>query len=315
MQPVFQHGAPASTQNPYYDQNGYPVSQSTPAPQWPQAAPMSSIPPAPQHPTGAHAMSHASQSGGQSMGLAAPEGPPVTASQLRSPGTGLWTGIAWTGLVIFTLGTLGAALGLLALAAFTDWILRRRLRMQIVGSCLRVTPEQLPEVYYSAQIIAHRLGLAEMPEIYILETNTIGSIAARIGGRKMVIVTDDAVDACMRSGDIRTLNFLLAREFAHVALGHRGLIRNAMRLGLPPLSRHDELSADAVAAAIVGQPDIAANALITMLTGPQLLPYVNKHALMQQAYEVAGSKAAKKAEQPMREPLLMRRIARLYQGG
>lgn len=325
--PPHPYAQPAPANGPY-DQ-GYPVSQTVPrSDHAPSIPPMPSPAMLPSHATG-YPSSHppdamplssrgypsVAPSAAGAMGLPRADGPPVAAAQHRAAGTGLWSGLAYGVLALLTLVTLGATLALLGLAAVSEWFLRRRIRMQIVGSCLRVSAEQLPELYHSAAVMAQRLGLAQLPEIYILETSSMSAIAARLGGRNMVIVTDDAVDACMRSGDIRTLNFIVARELAHHALGHTGLIRNAMKMALPPLSRLDELSADAVATAIVGQPEVAANALITMLTGPQLLPFVNRHALMQQAFEVATAKAAKKAEQPMRQPLLMRRIARIYQPG
>ena len=59
--------------------------------------------------------------------------------------------------------------------------------------------------------------------------------------------------------------------------------------------------------------DIAASALIILLTGPQLLPFVNREAVIRQAQEVAADRATKKAERQMHHPLLMRRLAEIYQ--
>lgn len=286
--------------SPHYQQQAYPQSQQYP--QHPQ-------------PLAVMAGQQVAQSGfvrAQQMGLLPPQGGPVDPRTLLARGNKLWLTLGYGMLVVVTLFTVGATLGLLAIAALGDWLFRRRLRAKILGSCLRIDRDQLPEIHHAASVIAQRLGMPQLPEIYVLETNTINAITARIGGRKMVFLTDDAVDACLRSGDLRSLNFMLAHELAHVSLGHAGLIRSYLRLILPPLSRVDELSADAVAKAIVMDREIAASALIILLTGPQLLPFVNREAVLRQAQEVAADKATKKAEQSMHHPLLMRRLAHVY---
>ena len=74
----------------------------------------------------------------------------------------------------------------------------------------------------------------------------------------------------------------------------------------PREQRHRAIANDA------SRREIAASALIILLTGPQLLPFVNREAVLRQAQEVAADKAAKKAEQSMHHPLLMRRLAHVY---
>jgi Zn-dependent protease with chaperone function len=154
------------------------------------------------------------------------------------------------------------------------------------------------------------MGLKAAPAIYIFEGNTINAIAARVAGRKVIILQDDLVDACLRSGDARTMGFVLGHEMAHHALGHTGLIRASLRLSLKKLSRLDEFSCDSVANALVHDSRVSATAIALLVTGPQLMPYLNLDALMKQAQEVSMEKAAKKAERKLTHPLLLRRLAR-----
>jgi len=250
------------------------------------------------------------------LGLTMPMGPQLGPSQYVANGTTLHSVIAYgVGAVatLFTVvSTLGLALFAFALAPVLEWLFRRQIYARILGSSVRVSTNQLPEIHQAATVIAQRLGLKHLPEVFILESNSINAVATRIAGRKLVILTDDMVDACLRSGDVETLNFILAHELAHHALGHTGFIRNYLSQVYPPLARVDELSADRLATAVIGHPDSAANALITLVSGPQLLRYVNRQAIVEQAFELARNKTAKRAERPLRHPLLLRRIAHVY---
>lgn len=73
----------------------------------------------------------------------------------------------------------------------------------------------------------------------------------------------------------------------------------------------DELSADRVALALVEDREIAYDGLVLLTVGPQLFPYVNRNALMQQVLEVGQDKLSKKSEQGLTCPLTLRRIFEL----
>jgi hypothetical protein len=51
--------------------------------------------------------------------------------------------------------------------------------------------------------------------------------------------------------------------------------------------------------------------LLVLLTGPQLVPFVNREAVLRQAAEVATDKNSVKAERNLSHPLLLRRIQRM----
>jgi Zn-dependent protease with chaperone function len=129
--------------------------------------------------------------------------------------------------------------------------------------------------------------------------------------RDALIANDDVVWGAIDHGIPDALRFILAHELAHHALGHTGTLRTAMRTTLLPLSRLDELSADAVALQLVGSRDAALEGLTLLTVGPQLYKYVNLAELRQQAKRVAGDKQTKKAGRQLSHPLLLRRLARI----
>ena len=208
---------------------------------------------------------------------------------------------------IFSYGILWIALLFTPLA---DLLNRKKKIALLRGSAIEVGPHQFPEIYECAVTQAQRLGMSVPPSIFIVEGNLINAAAMRIGGRKVIMLIDDVVDACLRSGDPQTLAFILGHEMAHHALGHTGLIRATLAKYNKKLARLDEFSCDAVANQLVGNPAISARALTTLLTGPQLLKFVNLNQLFTQAGEIVSDNNSVKAERQLTHPLLLRRIQR-----
>lgn len=239
-------------------------------------------------------------------------GAAVDAKSFIEPKTGLAVAVGYTLLVIFGLVALATIYlaALIVIGLIVDFFRRKKALAALKGSAIEINSYQFPEIHQAAQAISQRLGLAEVPAIYLVEGNTINAAAARIAGKQVVVLIDDTVDACLRSGDARTLNFILAHELAHHALGHTGLCRSQVSRMFKWLSRLDEFSCDAVANEIVGDRNTSAQALVVLLAGPQMLPYLNLNQLVEQAREVDRDKNSKKAEKTMTHPLLLRRMLR-----
>ncbi len=237
-------------------------------------------------------------------------GPEVDPKAFVEPKTGMAETLGWIVLiflilifvVIFYLGIL-VLIGLLV-----EYYRRQKALAHLKGSAIEINEVQFPEIHTCAQTIAQRLGLKEMPAIYLVEGNTINAAAMRLAGRRVVVLLDDMVYACLNSGEPRTLSFIIGHELAHHALGHTSYFRSQMRVIVKWLSRLDEFSCDAIANQIVGDPAVSAKALIVMLAGPQMLPYVNFKQLVEQARQVEADKKSKKAEKQLTHPLLLRRL-------
>jgi Zn-dependent protease with chaperone function len=177
------------------------------------------------------------------------------------------------------------------------------------GTAIKVGKKQFPEIFQTTDEIAEAMGI-ETPEIYILENNTQNALAAKIGSKKYVVLFDDIVFGMQMINRPDALRWLLAHELAHHALGHTSLIRSQLRTTMGSLSRLDELSCDAVAAAVVGKK-AGYDALKLLTVGPQLFPQISDVALDRQAIEVEEEKRTVKAERSSTHPLLLRRIARM----
>jgi len=244
---------------------------------------------------------------------------PVDAKQYIAPGTGFHTFVGWALLLIFgplilvalTAVTYGVFLVALIIAGLTYFVRTAKMKAKLRGSALQVNAQQFPEIYRSAQAMSDRLGLAECPEIYIMEDNHQNAFALKHGSKRYIILIDDIIYGATATGNARTLDFILGHELAHHALGHTALFRSFIRSKYLPLSRCDELSCDAVAHALVGDKRIARDALSLLLVGPYLFANINKEALDQQAREVMEDKYTKKVERKLSHPLLVHRYSRI----
>lgn len=254
----------------------------------------------------------------QKFKIAAPNGEAVDPKQCAEPGTGglVFLGhlLLWSLVLILSVASGGILLLVLLFAPLVDAFNRRKAEAALRGSALQIGPDQFGELYESAKVIAQRLGLKTVPDIFLLEDNTINAAAGKVGSRSVIVLVDDTVNACILTGNLQSLNFILAHEMAHHAFGHTGMIRGYLSQMLKSLSRKDEFSCDRVASEIVNDSEAAVDALCILLAGPQLYPYLERDALIQQAAQVEKNKHTMKAERTLTHPLLLRRIYRALGG-
>ncbi|HXI73139.1 MAG TPA: M48 family metallopeptidase [Verrucomicrobiae bacterium] len=243
-----------------------------------------------------------------------PNGASINPKEYIEPGTDISVVLGFllfgVGLLIGIVATTGILLLVFVIAWVAYYFNRKRAIAALKGSAVEVSEVQLPEIHECAVTIAGRLGMSSPPKVYILEANTINAAAVKLAGKKVLVLQDDMVDACLRSGNARTLTFIIGHEMAHHALGHTGILRSNLTKAFKKLSRLDEFSCDAVANALVADPKISARAIALLTVGPQLMSYVNFGSLMQQAQEVDLDKHSKKAERHLTHPLLLRRLSR-----
>ncbi|HLL53094.1 MAG TPA: M48 family metallopeptidase [Myxococcaceae bacterium] len=236
----------------------------------------------------------------------------VRARDHVASGTSLYTMLGYFIVAVVTLvtalTTMGGSLLFIGIGAIVAWFQARKVRALIRGSGIQVSADQLPELHAMVVSFAERLGMANVPEMYIVEESVQNGFAVKVGKKDIILLTDDMVWGALASRDPRALGFVVGHELAHVALGHTGSIRSTIRAMFRPLARADEFSADNVATRLVGDPQIAVQGLTLLTVGPQLLRYVNERALLAQVEEVCATGLSKKAERNLTHPLLLRRI-------
>ncbi len=240
---------------------------------------------------------------------------PVEAKEYVAKGTGFHVFLGFFGLIfgflILTLATSGIALlGLLILLLFSYWQ-SKKAHAILHGSGLRLSESQMPTIYASVVNQSKRLGMKEVPEVYIIEDNSQNAFALKHGNKSHVVLVDDLVYGALMTKKPKVIDFIIGHELAHHALGHTNTLRGMIRNYFRPLSRLDEFSCDAVAHALVDDPEVTKDALMMMLVGPHLTKLVNHESFEHQVQEVAKNRYSRKGERILSHPLLLRRYARI----
>lgn len=240
---------------------------------------------------------------------------PVQAKQLVSQGTTFHQIVAFFlflgAAIVLTLSTWGVGPLVILIAG---WFMARRIRVQILGNGVRVGADQFPEIHRCTQDFARRLGMKKVPEVYIVEGSALNAMALKVGKGSYVVLVDDIVHGALMAGETKALSFIIGHELAHHALGHTGSLGLYMSSLWKPLSRCNEMTCDAVAAALVEDREVCARGLGMILVGPQLIRNLSWKALDRQASELLSNRLWKPSERSMTHPHLLRRYAALRQG-
>ncbi len=167
---------------------------------------------------------------------------------------------------------------------------------------LRLSKEQLPELYNLLPPICLKLGIQE-PEFYI-EMNPYPS-SYTYGDTKAFLTISSGLVECMSEDELKAV---IAHECGHIACHHvlyhtmaefilrgidnfigLGLISLPLKLALSGWQRMSELSADRAAAIYMGGSEIVEDTMIRLSAGSKsYIKGINKDLYMQQAkdYEV-----------------------------
>ena len=121
--------------------------------------------------------------------------------------------------LLLIVGTLGLGLLYVGLFAFVALVAQSAFISHLRGTGVRVSREQLPELHEQVQRCCRALGIADPPEVYVLNANGIlNALAARFLRRHYVVLYGDVVDKLReRPG---ALAFYIGHELGHIARGH-----------------------------------------------------------------------------------------------
>jgi len=181
------------------------------------------------------------------------------------------------------------------------------------GSAILVSPRQLPLLHSLAVAHAQKLGMAKIPNVYVVESGgLLNAFATRFLGRDFVIVHSDVLDLALQQGEA-AVGFVVAHELGHVWRGHlkyRWLTlpgRFVPYLG-SAYSRACEYTCDQVGAFC--QPDGAINGLLALAAGKLLYPHIDPREFAAQAETDRGF-WIRRAELMASHPRLPKRVAAL----
>ena len=180
-----------------------------------------------------------------------------------------------------------------------EWRYERALRQYFLGNSIRVSEQQLPDLWASHQGVCRILDMPEVYDLYV--TSPVMGGAQAIGSGKPMIVIDARALANLEAGEQRAV---LGHEVGHILSDHMlymtalnillsaggnlpfflGMPFRAVRAVLLEWYRAAELSADRAAAIVVRDPQIVCRLLMVM-SGNMHVRDLNLDVFMAQAME------------------------------
>jgi Zn-dependent protease with chaperone function/Tfp pilus assembly protein PilE len=220
------------------------------------------------------------------------------------------SGIAWLAIVVSLVGLLYAFFGaLFFLAAHALFLAHVR------TNGLRVDERQLPDLHARVRTAAARLGLEQVPEVYVVHGGGIlNAFATKLLSRHYVILLSDLVDHCE---DPRQLDFVVGHELGHFAAGHLKWNLFLLPYHFVPwlgaaYSRAREYTCDRCGLAAAADLEQATRGLVVLAAGGHIAAQVDVAAFTSQREESGGFWATV-LELTSSHPFLCKRAAALQE--
>lgn len=186
-------------------------------------------------------------------------------------------------IAAFSVIGIGIALVLFAIMMFLNMMMLGSIR----GNGVRISEHQFPEVYERVKVMSEQMGLAKVPDVFVIQSEGIlNAFATRFWGRNMVVLYSEIFDLGREQGK-EELDFIIAHELAHVRRRHvwkNILIAPAQFIPFlaQAYSRSCEYSCDREAAFITNNPVAAKRALTILSIGKKTYTEVNEDAFVEQ---------------------------------
>lgn len=183
---------------------------------------------------------------------------------------------------------------ILVLAPIVVFFARGQLYAQQRLRGVKLSPTQYPEAHQMVLEAAHRFGLSQPPDAYVVLGNgMINAAASGHGFRRYIFVYSDLFEVGGRARNPDALRFIIAHEVGHIAAGHTSYWRVLGTLGsqwIPflgsTLSRGQEYTADNYG--YLACPQGSSGAIATLAAGKYLNNSVDVNALADRAVSEKG---------------------------
>jgi Zn-dependent protease with chaperone function/type II secretory pathway pseudopilin PulG len=175
------------------------------------------------------------------------------------------------GWVLITLASFGTILIYILIGAIAYLFAQSAWVVHIRGTAVQISPTQYPDLHARFEMCCQKLGMAKVPEAYVLNGNGVfNAFASRFMGRDFVVLYSDVIDAL--KDDPEGINFYMGHELGHIRLKHlTGHFWRMPSLWLPLLgaaySRAREYACDIHGRACCDTSETAARALIVLGAG------------------------------------------------
>src|SRR5262249_53005316 len=192
-----------------------------------------------------------------------------------------------------TVGSFGIILVLIGLGFLLRLVGELWFAAYLKTNAVRVSETQLPELFRVVQSCCSRLNMVR-PDVYVMQQNIWNAFAAKIMGRRMVVLLSGAVDSILLKGDMEQLAWLVGHELAHHRAGHLDFSRKLADLGSWCIwlklwySRRAEITCDRMGLFCAGSLKASQLALVNATVGAQLASKVNIEEAVNQWYQHRG---------------------------
>ena len=237
------------------------------------------------------------------------------------------TAIVFGGGALLVVGSAGWA-ALAALVAFVllfaglVWVGLQVYRARLLGNCIRVGRESIPELHAILEDVRRRLDYHRRVDVCVVQkANPSAQLTSYLGTK--VIVLEGALVGDLLDGEDRSqLTFLLARYIGALKARHQRLtivfvvLEAVSSLGvlfpfLLPYYRATTYSGDQLGQACCGELDAALGATERLLVGREVAPEVRAGGVVRQAALVRRRVLPRLAQLAQHEPHLTNRYVNL----
>ncbi|MBF0142490.1 MAG: pilin [Magnetococcales bacterium] len=192
--------------------------------------------------------------------------------------------------ILMVVGTMGGVLIYVVMAFLIYLFAQSAFIVYLKGSAVRITARQFPDLHQRLLDSSRRIGMAKVPEAYLLHANGVfNALATRFLGRDFLVLFADVVDALEESPE--SLNFYLGHELGHLHRKHLlwgPVLWPASVLPLLGSAYHRarEYTCDRYGLACAPNPEVALRGLAALATGGKrwksldLGEYVDQIALL-----------------------------------
>lgn len=159
---------------------------------------------------------------------------------------------------------------------------------ETVSCDLPVSDRQFTNLKEKCEFYADKLGIGIVPELYISQFGNaeIETSFMTLKGERYIRLNCCYILTACDTGNYNTVNFLIASELAHIALGHRNILWTLLTIPARILPIFNDLvaramnySADAIAAELIGNKE-AVEAIIILSNDPYMVEQMNKDIYM-----------------------------------
>lgn len=196
--------------------------------------------------------------------------------------------ISWGIFAFILFSTFGIVLIIIGGLFLVKNLVERFFAAFVKVNAIKASKTQFPEIYKIVLNFSNRLG-KNPPTVYVLQESTWNAFAAKLAGKRIVVLLSGAIDSLLLKGSIDQLAWVIGHELGHHFAGHLNMWRQLtealgswffwVRLWC---SRQCEFTCDRYGLACTNSLKSSLSAAANMTVGAQMAEKVNIEAAIEQ---------------------------------